>query len=54
MVCFQGAGILFITVILFMLGVIASAAGDVILGIIFFRTAEEPLSHIEPRPAPIE
>jgi hypothetical protein len=47
-------GIFFITVILFMLGIIASAVGDVILGIIFFRAAEEPLSHIESRPAPIE
>ncbi len=47
-------GIFFITVILFILGIIASAVGDVILGIIFFRAAEEPLSHVVPRPAPIE
>ncbi len=47
-------GIFFITVILFILGIIASAVGDVILGIIFFRAAEESLSHIEPRPIPIE
>jgi hypothetical protein len=47
-------GIFFVTVILFVLGIIASAVGDVILGIIFFRAAEEPLSHIEPCPVPIE
>jgi hypothetical protein len=37
-------GICFITVVLFPVGVIAGAIGDVILGVIFFRAAEQPPS----------
>lgn len=38
------SGICFITVFLFPVGVIAGSVADVILGIIFFRAAEQPLS----------
>jgi len=37
-------GICFITVFLFPVGVIAGSVADVILGVIFFRAAEQPLS----------
>jgi hypothetical protein len=39
-----GSGICFITVFLAPLGIIAGAVTDVILGVIFFRAAEQPLS----------
>lgn len=39
-----GSGICFITVFLAPLGLIAGAVTDVILGVIFFRAAEQPLS----------
>jgi hypothetical protein len=39
-----GSGICFITVFLVLLGIIAGAVTDVILGVIFFRAAEQPQS----------
>ena len=47
-------GICFITVLLFPVGVIAGAVADVILGIIFFRAAEQPPSTFEILSTPIE
>jgi len=48
------SGICFITVILFPAGVIAGAVADVILGVIFFRAADQPLSPVEIFNTPIE
>ncbi len=47
-------GICFITVILFPVGVIAGAIADVILGVIFFRAAEQTPSNLEILSTPIE
>ena len=47
-------GICFITVFLFPAGIIAGAVADVILGVIFFRAAEQPLSTVEILSTPIE
>ena len=47
-------GICFITVLLFPVGVIAGAIADVILGVIFFRAAEQTPSSLEIFSTPIE
>ena len=47
-------GICFITVFLFPAGILAGAVADVVLGVIFFRAAEQPLSTIEILSTPIE
>jgi tellurite resistance protein TehA-like permease len=47
-------GICFITVFLSPMGIIAGAVTDVILGVIFFRAAEEPPSAEEILSTPIE
>jgi hypothetical protein len=47
------SGVCFVTVILAPLGVIAGVVEDVILGIIFFRAAEQPPSYNEIFRAPI-
>jgi len=47
-------GICFITVLLFPVGVIAGAIADVILGVIFFRAAEQTPSSLEIFGTPIE
>jgi hypothetical protein len=47
-------GICFITVILFPVGVIAGATADVILGVVFFRAAEQTPSNLEIHSTPIE
>ena len=47
-------GICFITVFLFPAGVIAEAIADVILGVIFFRAADQPLTTVEILSTPIE
>ncbi|OGP92560.1 MAG: hypothetical protein A2156_08675 [Deltaproteobacteria bacterium RBG_16_48_10] len=49
-----GGGACFITIILFPVGILAGAVTDVILGIIFFRAAEEPPSPSEILGTPIE
>jgi hypothetical protein len=48
------SGICFITVLLAPLGIIAGAVADVILGVIFFRAAEQPPSTMEILGTPIE
>jgi hypothetical protein len=48
-----GSGICFITVFLALLGIIAGAVTDVILGVIFFRAAEQPPSPDEIFKTPI-
>jgi hypothetical protein len=48
------SGICFITFILAPLGIIAGAVADVILGVIFFRAAEQTPSTVEILPTPIE
>ena len=48
------SGICFITVFLSPVGIIAGAVTDVILGIIFFRAAEQPPSTMEILGTPIE
>ena len=48
-----GSGICFITVFLAPLGIIVGAVTDVILGVIFFRAAEQPLSPDELFKVPI-
>jgi hypothetical protein len=48
------SGICFITVFLSPVGIIAGAVADVILGVIFFRTAEQPPSTMEILGTPIE
>jgi len=48
------SGICFITVLLAPLGIIAGAVADVILGVIFFRAAEQPPSTLEIFGTPIE
>ncbi len=48
-----GSGVCLITVFLFPIGVIAGAVTDVILGVIFFRAAEEPPSPDEIFKTPI-
>jgi hypothetical protein len=48
------SGICFITVLLAPVGVIVGAVADVILGIIFFRAAEQPPSPMEILGTPIE
>lgn len=47
-------GICFITVFLLPVGIIVGAVADVILGVIFFRAAEQPPSTIEILRTPIE
>jgi len=47
------SGVCFVTVILALLGVIAGVVEDVILGIIFFRAAEQPPSYNEIFKVPI-
>ena len=47
-------GICFITVFLLPAGIIVGAVSDVILGVIFFRAAEQPPSTIEILSTPIE
>jgi hypothetical protein len=47
-------GICFIMVILLPVGVIADAVADVILGVIFFRAAEQTPSNLEILSTPIE
>lgn len=47
-------GICFITVFLLPVGIIVGAVADVILGVIFFRAAEQPPSTIEILSTPIE
>jgi hypothetical protein len=47
-------GICFTTVFLLPVGIIAGAVADVILGVIFFRAAEQPPSTIEILSTPIE
>ena len=47
-------GICFITVFLFPVGIIAGAIADVILGVIFFRAADQPPSPVEIFSTPIE
>jgi hypothetical protein len=49
-----GSGICFITVFFAPLGILAGAVADVVLGIIFFRAAEVPLSTEEILGTPIE
>lgn len=48
------SGICFITVFLSPVGIIAGAIADVILGVIFFRAAEQHLSTVEILSTPIE
>ena len=48
------SGICFITVFLSPVGIIAGAVADVILGVIFFRAAEQPPSTLEIFGTPIE
>lgn len=48
------SGICFVTVFLAPVGIIAGAVADVILGVIFFRAAEEPPSTLEILGTPIE
>jgi hypothetical protein len=48
------SGICFITVLLSPVGIIAGAVADVILGVIFFRAAEQPPSTMEILGTPIE
>jgi hypothetical protein len=48
------SGICFITIFLAPVGVIVGAVSDVILGIIFFRAAEQPPSAVEILGTPIE
>ena len=48
------SGIFFITVFLSPVGIIAGAVADVILGVIFFRAAEQPPSTLEILGIPIE
>ena len=48
------SGACFITVVLLPVGILAGAVSDVILGIIFFRAAKEPLSPDEPSQTPCE
>jgi hypothetical protein len=48
------SGICFITVFLAPVGIIAGAVTDVILGVIFFRAAEQPLPIEEILSTPIE
>ena len=48
------SGICFITVILSPVGIVVGAVGDVILGIIFFRAAEQPPSAMELLSTPVE
>jgi hypothetical protein len=48
------SGICFITVLLAPMGIIVGAVADVILGIIFFRAAEQPPSPMEILGTPIE
>jgi hypothetical protein len=48
------SGICFITVFLSPVGIIAGAVADVILGVIFFRAAEQPPSQYEISSTPIE
>ena len=48
------SGIFFITVFLAPVGIIVGAVADVILGVIFFRAAEQPPSTIEILGTPIE
>jgi hypothetical protein len=47
-------GICFITVFLLPVGIIVGAVADVILGVIFFRAAEQPPSTIEILSTPID
>jgi hypothetical protein len=48
------SGICFITVFLSPVGIVAGAVADVILGVIFFRAAEQPLFTVEILSTPIE
>jgi hypothetical protein len=48
------SGICFITVFLPLVGIVAGAVADVILGVIFFRAAEQPPSASEILSTPIE
>jgi len=48
------SGICFITVFLSPVGIVAGAVADVILGVIFFRAADQPLSTFEILSTPIE
>jgi hypothetical protein len=48
------SGICFITVVLAPVGIVAGAVADVILGLIFFRAADQPLSTVEILSTPIE
>jgi len=48
------SGICFITVFLSPVGIVAGAVADVILGVIFFRAAYQPLSTFEILSTPIE
>lgn len=48
------SGICFITVFLSPVGIVAGAVADVILGVIFFRAADQPLSTFEILTTPIE
>jgi hypothetical protein len=48
------SGICFITVFLSPVGIVAGAVADVMLGVIFFRAANQPLSTFEILSTPIE
>jgi hypothetical protein len=48
------SGICFITVFLSPVGIVAGAVADVMLGVIFFRAADQPLSTFEILSTPIE